>query len=319
MKGVFAPEDVGYPMGLQQDEYYLVQVHYDNPEKLTNVGVDLQLEFYYTSQLRPHDGGVFIVGHDIPGMTPSLLIPPSSIDHRIYGHCSDQCTRFMFPASGVNVYAVSLHSHNSGRQLRLQHFRNNRELPWLSSDDNYNFDFQQIHRLRQLTKILPGDHLTIECTYDSTWHNGTVVGGFSTRQEMCLAFIHYHNKIKEFQACRSEIRSPEYRNKFLGVTNMTWSNAKMEFIVDPPNRLEGLTITQVSDKHVQWNLQKRAELQNFHEYHPHVALCSRELFARNSQGARRGGTRSIDDLTGSTGYPFSAKKYQPELSCSFKR
>ncbi|ODM96226.1 DBH-like monooxygenase protein 1 [Orchesella cincta] len=267
-RAYFSPEDVGFPIGLQQDEYYLVQVHYDNPDKLSNVNVDLQLEFYYTNQLRPNDGGVFIVSHEIPGLTPSLLVPPSSIDHRIHGHCSGECTRFMFPASGVKVYAVSLHSHNS------------------------------------------------ECTYDSTWYNGTIVGGFSTRQEMCIAFIHYHNKIKEFQACRSEIQSVEYRNKFLGVTNVTWSNAKLEFVVDPPSRLSGLTITQVSDNHVQWNLQRRAELQKFHEYHPQVAKCSRELFARNS---RRSGTRFIDDLTGSTGYPFSAKPYQPELSCSFKR
>lgn len=48
----------------------------------------------------------------------------------------------------------------SGRKLRLRHFRDGIELPWLSTDDNYNFDYQQNRPLLEEVKILPGDQLT---------------------------------------------------------------------------------------------------------------------------------------------------------------
>lgn len=49
---------------------------------------------------------------------------------------------------------------SSGRKLRLRHFRDGIELPWLSADDNYNFDYQQNRPLLEEVKILPGDQIT---------------------------------------------------------------------------------------------------------------------------------------------------------------
>ncbi len=48
------------------------------------------------------------------------------------------------------------------------------------------------------------------------------MGGFSTRQEMCVAFGFYYGKITDYQQCSSEINSPEARERFLGVGNVTW-------------------------------------------------------------------------------------------------
>lgn len=62
----------------------------------------------------------------------------------------------------------------------------------------------------------------VDCEYDNTWHNGTTVGGYSTRQEMCIAFILYYNKI-DFSVCNSEIISESARRRFLaGIGNVTW-------------------------------------------------------------------------------------------------
>lgn len=58
--------------------------------------------------------------------------------------------------------------------------------------------------------------------FDNTGINGTVVGGFSTRQEMCVAFGYYYNKIRNFQQCSSEIDSPNARALYLGVGNVSW-------------------------------------------------------------------------------------------------
>lgn len=48
----------------------------------------------------------------------------------------------------------------SGRRMRLRHYRDGKELPWLSSDDNYNFDYQQNRPILEEIKIFPGDQLT---------------------------------------------------------------------------------------------------------------------------------------------------------------
>lgn len=73
---------------MSPDEYFMVQAHYENPEKI-KVEVEYDLEFYYTSKVREHDAGIMVVGHEIPGTPPSLMIPANSSDHVIFGHCGN--------------------------------------------------------------------------------------------------------------------------------------------------------------------------------------------------------------------------------------
>lgn len=158
---MFHPPHVGQPLGNSQDEYYLLQIHFDNPDIRTGVTVNVSLDMFYTSQLRPNDGGLLMLRHESPGLTPSLLIPPSSIDHKVYGMCGSECTRQIFPRGGIKFYAMLLHSHNAGRELRLQHFRGHRELPYVISDDNYSFNYQQWRVLTREVRVLPGDQLVV--------------------------------------------------------------------------------------------------------------------------------------------------------------
>ena len=41
-------------------------------------------------------------------------------------------------------------------------------------------------------KPLSRDHLLTECTYNSTGRRTVTRGGFSSRDEMCTAFLHYY-------------------------------------------------------------------------------------------------------------------------------
>lgn len=46
--------------------------------------------------------------------------------------------------------------------------------------------------LFQDTLILPGDGLITECTYSTIERDKPTLGGYSTKEEMCLAFVlHY--------------------------------------------------------------------------------------------------------------------------------
>lgn len=67
----------------------------------------------------------------------------------------------MLPSTGIRIFAVGLHSHISGRQLRLQHFRNTREMTWISADSNFSPTHKQIRNLREHVRVLPGDHLVM--------------------------------------------------------------------------------------------------------------------------------------------------------------
>jgi len=304
----FLPPQMGIPVGSSPDEYYLFQVHYDNPTRRESV-VDVSIDFFYTSQLRPNVGGMLTVAHSIPGRSPALLLPPSTISHNIYGMCPSECTKRMLPHDGINMVSVFLHSHNSGKRIRLHHFRNGVELQWISKDDNYAFNYQPMRALTEEVKVLPGDHLALECDYDNTWANGSVVGGFSTRQEMCMSFIFYYNKLPGHEFCASGIDSEEHRQIFLGARNITWDPSQLEYVVSSPHNLAGLTISQVSDNHVNWTIQKRDELQRFTRTHPQGAACARIRYGDT-------GPSASDNFTVVTTFPTNIRPFQRKAECS---
>jgi len=180
---------------------------------------------------RTHEAGQLIVMHDI-GVT--MTVPPNTPEFVVTAHCSSGCTSRELGTDGISVFNVLLHSHLSGRKLKLRHFRDGVELPWIDYDDHYDFDYQQNKNLGEIVQVLPGDHLTYgslilnwisssvqttdskkmkfdtECTYDSTWNGGRVVtGGLSTRNEMCEAFLWYYPKLDDLIYCGSSYKLNE--------------------------------------------------------------------------------------------------------------
>jgi len=89
-----------------------------------------------------------------------MTVPPNTTDFVVTGQCGSDCTSKKFNEDGISVFNVLLHSHLSGRKLKLRHFRDGVELPWIDYDDHYDFNYQQNKHLGEPVKILPGDHLT---------------------------------------------------------------------------------------------------------------------------------------------------------------
>lgn len=211
------PEFVGFPTGRADgaSEYYMVELHYDNPERFEGKRFVTGLEVFYTDQLRPIDAGFLALGQNVD---ISLTVPPSTDNFSVVGHCSPECTLAQIPTEGITAFASLLHSHKSGkigelwtkickilaknfiefstipgRKMRTRHFRGAIELPWLDSDEHYDFDFQQNKLLPSPRVILPGDQLSVECVYSSTWKGGeAVIGGYSTYEEMCQNLLWYY-------------------------------------------------------------------------------------------------------------------------------
>lgn len=153
------PEGVGYPVGENLDvkQYYMLEVHYDNPKSLAGLQFDTGVRSYLTPKLREIEASLAILGHHT---VPSLTVPPETTNFVTVGHCPSACTDAFLPEEGVTVFNSLLHGHLSGRKLKLRHFRNGQEIEWMDYDDHYDFNYQQNKPILEVRKILPGDHLT---------------------------------------------------------------------------------------------------------------------------------------------------------------
>ena len=58
------PDDLGMPIGLDdgRTEYYMTEVHFDNPELREDLDILAGFEIYYTSELRPTEIGHLQLG-----------------------------------------------------------------------------------------------------------------------------------------------------------------------------------------------------------------------------------------------------------------
>jgi len=215
------------------------------------------------------------------------------------GHCSAECLGTALPPQGVKIFNNLLHAHISGRKAKLRHFRGRQELPWISTDEHYNFDYQQNRPLREEILLLPGDHLSHECNYDTNWRNGeVVVGGLSTTDEMCESIIWYYPRMP-LQMCISEYPKDQILAKF-GIEEITAVEGPYQPTILAPESMANMTYSHALNTVFQWTPQFEEELQRDLRYSTHELMCVGEdifvpgLFAT---------------------YPVVDKEYEPIREC----
>ncbi|XP_019856277.1 PREDICTED: DBH-like monooxygenase protein 1 [Amphimedon queenslandica] len=190
------PPNVAYGLGGNEYRYALIQMHYDNPNRLSGVIDSSGMTFYYIDTPREHNAGILQVGHAV---NQYMIIPPKARNYTIYGFCSSTCTE-NFPEEGIHIFANALHTHLLGVGVKLYHLRVTdqcrsgsgiEELKPIDSNPFYDFDFQEVVHFDEVT-VKRGDMLVLTCTYDSTNENAVTLGGESTHEEMCLTFPFYY-------------------------------------------------------------------------------------------------------------------------------
>jgi hypothetical protein len=264
------PDNVGVPIGEDRVEYYMTEIHYTNPNRLQGLTVNSGYELYHTEKLRNHDAGFIQVGAQ-SAKTYALTIPPNSAGFVQASHCSPQCTSNL-PPQGINVFVYMLHSHLSGRKERLRHFRRNKELPLIAKDDNFNFDHQTNRPLQSHVKVLPGDQLTLECTYDTTWkRGGATLGGRSTRDEICQAFLMYYPRVTTINQCGSDF-SQSAMLEFMGIQKVSTEKGVIDPTILEPPQLKGLKYSNYIEK-IHWTRELRAEFQNMTRFGLQESYC----------------------------------------------
>lgn len=189
-EGEMYPEHVGFPLGEKHGgaTYFMLEIHYDNPNLRTGVVDSSGVRIMYTQKLRRYDAGILTLGHTV---SPTHIIPPGQKWNSV-AHCTGACTEKTLPSSGIKVFQGFLHAHLLGSSISIQQIRNGRELSTVLKDMNYDFNYQQARVLKEEMEILPGDSLIVNCGYDSTKRKMPTFGGFSTEEEMCLAFLTYY-------------------------------------------------------------------------------------------------------------------------------
>lgn len=306
-KRLIFPEHVGFPIAEKpQDEYYVVEVHYDNPKLTKDIHYHTGIRVFYTENLRPKDAGFLYVGHEVDA---SITIAPDAPNWKVTGHCAGSCTQEKFPENGVNFFNVLLHAHLASRKMKLRHFRDGEELPWIAYDNSYDFNFQQTRPLRKEINVRKGDHLTVECRYDTTWKKPltAVTGGLSSYSEMCEAWVFYWPRMPDLDVCTSSLAHFKSLLRRAGITNVSTEQDQYHPLVLEPASLQGLTYDEVLSNKVDWTDGFRKGFQDDLLTSDHASLCvSYADYATPAAG------QYDDDLsTPRTNYPKIRKAYEP--------
>ena len=56
---------------------------------------------------------------------------------------------------GITIFASFLHTHLLGREIYVHHYRNDTELPMISKDEHYDFDYQETRHLSDPVVMKP--------------------------------------------------------------------------------------------------------------------------------------------------------------------
>ena len=90
IEGQYLPKEAGLPVGGPgSNEYYLLEVHYDNPGFDAGVVDNSGLLIHYTPKLREHDAAIMGIG--LEPFYP-IMIPPLQRSFLASGTCVSDCS-----------------------------------------------------------------------------------------------------------------------------------------------------------------------------------------------------------------------------------
>lgn len=204
------------PFGRGYDEYWLLEVHYNNPGGKGGLRDATGLEIAYSPTLRKHDVGVLVLGAPphVPqiGFVSPLVVPGGQASFDYMNYCPGSCTKRRLQHSGngdnddngdddddddsgFSIMYAHLHMHGLGRGGELQLIRNASASPqgWertrLLHRKHWDFENQQGVAFSPLLPLRPGDAFLTRCHYDSSGRAAATVYGQSAEDEMCLGLV----------------------------------------------------------------------------------------------------------------------------------
>ncbi|CAF1144593.1 unnamed protein product [Adineta ricciae] len=160
------PEEAGYPIGGDFTvNYYMIELHYDNPHLISNRRDTTGVRFYLGDKLREHDIGYLTFGTD---STAQALAIPAGADRFIVDSYCPASASLNIPKSGITVFCALPHTHLQGKPV---------------------------------VRIKLGDEFATRCIYDTRNKNLTTRGGGRTKDEMCIHGFVYYPRMNNLSMC----------------------------------------------------------------------------------------------------------------------
>jgi hypothetical protein len=188
--GLKLPPNVG--LNQPKKTHYVVQLHYNNAQRLAGERDGTGFGFCTTTQLRPFEADVVAFG------TGMIRVPAK-------GTASYTCD-FTIPAlaaEGMHVLAMNPHMHGAGTAISTEHLVKTGESPagedtfatpvTLAKIDPWNYQDQQWSPVSAVLK--PGDVVRHRCAYRNETTR-TITFGENTEDEMCFGFTLYYPSIR---------------------------------------------------------------------------------------------------------------------------
>ena len=183
------PPNVGQPLGVAGFQSFKLEIHYNNPWHDEGNIDSSGLRFYYTSQKREMDMGVFQTG-DAALSLYGEPVAVSDEDGLLAQHsftCSGGCSEGALKEP-VTVFREHLHMHKSGASMQNLQIRNG-EVVRKGEVQFWDFDQQgNMAVLQESFTIHAGDGFKTYCNYSPS--KGEIFG-LSSQEEMCIAFLFY--------------------------------------------------------------------------------------------------------------------------------
>ncbi|CAF4212369.1 unnamed protein product, partial [Adineta steineri] len=200
------PEIAGYPVGGNFEiKYYMVQMHYDNPKKMSNRRDSSGIRFYLGNELRQHDLGYLTFGTDSNAV--GIAIPPGANRFILDSYCPVSATN-QFPKSGITVTTAFSHTHLQGSSVWTKIIRDKKAVDYLFNAESYDFNYQFENRFPKPVQLYPikflisvGDEFATRCIYITMNKDEITLGGESTKDEMCLHMFTYYPRMNDFYSC----------------------------------------------------------------------------------------------------------------------
>ena len=84
----------------------------------------------------------------------------------------------------VTVFALLAHTHLTGREIHTKIVRNNKEVSYLSKNNYYDFNYQNVAFLPKPVVLKKDDEILVNCVYSTMDRKNFTSGGLITSKEM---------------------------------------------------------------------------------------------------------------------------------------
>jgi hypothetical protein len=210
--------------------YFVLDMHYNNPKKVSGVSDASGIELLITTDLRKHDASTLTVGD---GGTRLPNIPAGVPDHHVEMTCPSECTQHF--DHDIKVFGDYFHMHEIGRSGWSWIHREGQEPIPLSRVEYYAFANQ--HGTPVDVTLKRGDRINTHCVWDSSRRSEPTRISIASTDEMCIEFLTYYPALPNFPLC-SYMRTNTLPNTtYCGRTLLDVPNPSIR---DPPGGLARL-------------------------------------------------------------------------------